>query len=257
MGMKKILVLFCVFVLFACNHTDDDRRDLSSVFLPTILSTDGEVLTLTFDAQSRIVQLGEVANNSEFARLYTFNYSEGKLVSAEAIYFSVVVEGGYNYVESFGFQYDEGRVVVEKEFKDSSGFETTTNSVLYIDDNENLLRTDGVEISYDQRGNMVKVIDNGNVTEVTYDNMKGSFVNVKTPQWALYYIMKLGNFYRVNNPVQVKGYPVDMGSEVLVKRDFEYNQYGFPVRFVQQTTESNGEIYTDNFYIDYLRLYKD
>lgn len=255
--MKKIIFLFFTFILFACNHSDDDSRDLSSVFLPTILSTDREVLTLTFDDQSRIVQLGEVANNSEFARLYTFNYSEGKLVSAEAIYFSVVVEGGYNYVERFDFQYIQDRVVVEKEFKDSSGFETITNSVLYIDDKENLLRTDGVEISYDQRGNMVKVVDNGNVTEITYDNMKGSFVNVKTPQWALYYVMKLGNFYRVNNPIQVKGYPVDMGTEVLVKRDFEYNQYGFPVGFVQQTTEANGNIYTNNFYIDYLRLYNN
>lgn len=254
---KKILAVFFVLALFACNHSDDDGKDLGAMFLPSILSREGQVLTLTFDDQHRIVQLGEVADNSESARLYTFNYSGGKLVTAQAIYFSTVVVGGYNYTEDFKFEYIQDRVLVEKKFLDSSGYATTINTVLYVDAKGNLLHTDGIEISYDDRGNMTKVVNNGNVTEVSYDNKNGSFLNVKTPQWALYFVMRLGNFYRINNPIGVKSYPVGMDTEILIERVFEYNEYDYPVKFSEKTTSADQSVSFYDYYIDYIRLYTD
>lgn len=255
---KRILLILLLFAILACNHSDDDNpKNISEMFLPTILSTDGQILTLTFDNKSRIVQLGEVANNSEFARLYTFNYTGERLTSAEAVYFSVAVEGGYNYTEKFKFEYVQNKVLVEKIFLDSSGYGLTTNNVLNVDSNSNLLSADGLELFYDNKGNIIKVIDNGNITQITYDDKKGSFINVKTPQWALYYVMQVGNFYRVNNPVQIIGYPVGRNTQIKIQREFEYNQFGFPIRFVQKTTETDGNEFYDNFFIDYLRLYND
>lgn len=255
---KKFTLILLTLVFFACNHSDDDRRlDEDAMFLPTILSRDNQILTLTFDSQARIVQLGDVGDNGNYARLFTFIYSGGKLVAADAVYFSVVVAGGYNYTERFNFEYVQDKVLVEKIFLDSSGFENVTTNTLYVDQNGNLLKADGIEAFYDERGNMIKVINNGNVTEVSYDNMKGAFVNVETPQWALYYVMQVGNFYRVNNPIEVKGYPVEMNTEILVQREFTYNNHGFPVGFIQKTTESDGSVLVDDFFIDYLMLYHD
>ncbi len=85
---NKFTLILLTLVFFACNHSDDDRRlDEDAMFLPTILSRDNQILTLTFDSQARIVQLGDVGDNGNYARLFTFIYSGGKLVAADAVYF--------------------------------------------------------------------------------------------------------------------------------------------------------------------------
>jgi len=255
----KILILFLFGAfLLSCNDINDDiETQADKLYLPTILSGDGLVITLTYDNLSRIVQLGEVADNGEFARLYTFYYTGDKLTSAHANYFSIAVEGGYNYSENFKFEYVDDKVLIEESFLDSSGYEFVTNKVIYIDERENLLKGDGLELFYDERGNIIKAIENGNVTDVSYDQKKGAFLNVKTPTWALYYIMKLGNFYRINNPIRVHGFLVGTDTEIEIMREFKYNGSGYPVKFSEVTTDEDDSITNRDFIIEYLRIYED
>lgn len=254
--MKRVFVVVLgVLVFFACEKSDDDFKSHSEhVYLPSILQGEGLVITLTFDNRSRIVQLGEVADNGEFARLYTFRYTGEKMTSAEAIYFSVAIEGGYNYSENFKFVYNQDQILVEKHFLDNTGFSQVTNDVLEVDQEGKLLSAQNLQISYDERGNMVKVIDHDNVSEVTYDNNKGAFLNVNNQPWVLYYIMKLGNFYRVNNPIEIKSFKTNMDTLFVLNRVFEYNSAGFPIEYVESSSEDEE---TDMYFIDYLQLYHE
>lgn len=254
--MKRVFVVVLgVLVFFACEKSDDDFKNHSEhVYLPSILQGDELVITLTFDNRSRIVQLGEVADNGEFARLYTFRYEGEKMTSAEAIYFSVAIEGGYNYSENFKFVYNKDRIFVEKHFLDNTGFSQVTNDILEVDQEGKLLSAQNLQISYDDRGNMVKVVNHDNVSEIAYDNNKGAFLNVNNQPWVLYYIMKLGNFYRINNPVQIKTFKAEMSSQLILNRSFEYNSAGFPIKYIESSSEEEG---TDVYFIDYLQLYRE
>lgn len=261
--MKKIfLIIASISILSCCTKNDDDINfETTKTYLPTILTGDDLVITLTFDNHSNIIQLGELANNGEFARLYTFYYEEDKLTSADAIYFSTAIEGGYNYSEKFNFEYKGDKIMLKKVFLDNHGYTTTTNEVLLIDENKNLIETNGLKLKYDQIGNLIEINENNNITRIEYDNKKGAFLNVKTEPWALYYIMKLGIYYKKNNPVKIMSFREDANMEdnaqITIERNFEYNKDSFPIKYSENKTDENGTVTNEDYFIDYLRLYME
>ena len=261
--MKKTYILaFLSIICFGCNEAVYEiNQDTTKIYLPTILMGDDLVITLTFDNKSQIVQVGEVAENGEYARLYTFYYNQEILTSVDAIYFSTVEEGGYNYSEKFKFEYINDRVMIEKEFHDNHGYKTTTNEIIRIDDKNNLIEANGLNLNYDQKGNLIEINENGNLTKVKYDDKNGSFLNVKTPSWALFYIMKLGHFYRYNNPVKITTYRADKEIEensiVIIEREFEYNVNNYPIKYFETKINENGIISEQQYKIEYFWLYTE
>lgn len=139
--MKKILLsalMLSTLAFVSCNDSDDNSgvRD-TGIYLPTKFTSEESTITFVYDNQNRLIEYKDVNNDEDYFKVYTFVYSDGKLVSAKEETTQVGETQTYVSTEDYTFTYQNNEVTVVNVYT-SNWSNSTETSVYTIDANGKL-----------------------------------------------------------------------------------------------------------------------
>lgn len=251
--MKKILLSALVLsgaIFTSCDKSDDqdDQQASSAIYLPSKLTDESETVTFNYDSQDRILEYNSISESDALnvsTTKITFNYTGDELVSAKEVYTS----GTYTSTENYTFVYQNNQVTITNQYANNSGSSETITNIYNLDGNGKLLSGDGATVTYDNRGNVSKMIEEDDFQiDLEYNNENGIFKHVKTPQFALIVIFDDYYMFKVNNPTKAISTDLDTNETYTNILTYQYNQDRYPTVF---TATDAGDVY--NLNIEYIK----
>lgn len=241
--MKKIIIPFVLILTTALFVScKDDDQTTEKTILPKAIAGTGDAINFSYNAQKQLTKIEQ----SDAETLFTYD-AEGKLTKFVNIYAN---ENGQE-TESFQVQYQSDTQV--RIVDEDSEYTTLT-----LNDKGQLLSSnaDGniTQFSYDAKGNVVRIEDGSETVTAAYNNHKGIFSGIKSPQWMLFLSDFDLQYFAVNNPTNVsiistEGEETESYSEVYTY-PAEHVISGYPTRMSVKYND-NGSTYSEVYNINY------
>ncbi|MCL2726791.1 MAG: hypothetical protein FWD56_00235 [Bacteroidales bacterium] len=236
----NLTIIAAIVVIAAVCTSCKSKGDGDVKLLETIVSEDGSITKFEYDDQNRIVKM-LVYDDGELMGTQTITYKGNNLVSYvfsfdESLwdYWGEVPDmhaerfGNTIYVNDGGSEYtiilnDEGYIVEYKSEHPMAG--VSVNRYQYAD------------------GRLTKVVEEGRVREIKYDNKKSPFYHCNTPKWFMQY--RFFDFAFENN---ITGWKIVEGStdhQYEYENEYKYDRDGFPTKLTktERTMYDNEEGY--------------
>lgn len=231
---KKIiptLILGSILVL-GCKNDDnvvDQKR------LPKSITGVDTNISFQYNGGNQLVKVSDKTSNAEYSEtLFTYNV-DGKLSKfVNASYYN-----GNVSTETYVVNYlDNNLLRVEDEDNEYV--------LIKLNDKGQALEFKGIDdlstFTYDNKGNMVKMVSNTTTTTASYTNDKGILSAVNTPSWVFMLTDLDLYYYAVNNPIAITEIYQENGPAETVSQTITYPAehiiLGYPTRMNISTTEA-------------------
>ncbi|NDW19066.1 hypothetical protein D0T53_09090 [Dysgonomonas sp. 216] len=232
----KYWLILSIIVLSSCNG-DDDSFIGAKKHLPERIILDGEISTTAvnykYDQNNRLINVlkteNYVTDGKEYSVSFDISYNSVNNISNVIRTTTSSEDKNYVDIDTIGFIYEGTNV-----YAGDTRFEINTEGqLLSINIIDNGTEVNQSLCSYDSYGNLNRYVlkdETGTiVTDLTYeyDDKKGIFGDVNTPQWFFLAFLEEGFNFANNNIEQVSN--VRDGSLKDITRNYKYNVEGYPV----------------------------
>jgi len=210
----------------AINCPDTEYTENNGVKLPEkIISEDGSITKFEYDDKNRLVKIF-VCDNGELMGTFTITYNGNDLVSYALSYdddfsyywgdvpdMSAQRRGNTIYVNEGGVKHtinvnDEGYIVDYKTEHPMAG--VSVKNYQYVDNK------------------LFRIIEDGWVRELRYDNEKSPFYNSNTPKWFMQF--RFFDFALNNNVTAWKIVEGSTDHQYEYENEYIYDNEGFPTK---------------------------
>lgn len=250
--MKKILLsalMLSTLAFVSCNDSDDNSgAQDTGLYLPTKLTSEENVQTFVYDSENRLVESKDVHTDGAYTSQVTFEYVNGKLVSAKEVTTEVGDTQTYVSTNDYTFTYQNNEVMV-KDVYVSNWSNSTQTSVYTIDSNGKLQSGNGITVNYDSKGNVTKLVEDDFENTYTYDNQNGMFKNVNTPQWAFYLLLEEFHIFDINNVTKLTYKDSEDAEGGFSSMTYQYNSSNYPVKM----NITGSDDFSNSVTIEYLK----
>lgn len=240
--MKKIILpCFILFSGLVVSCKDDNSSSDEIKLVKSIVGGD-ENIRFNYNEKRQLVKIIDTDSES------IFTYDESGKLSKYVIIYN---EGSVQSTESFTIKYQSEtqlRIVDED----------NEYVIVNLNDKGQVLNInnggDVTKYTYDTKGNIVKVEEDGLTTTVTYNNDKGIFSGTTSPKWMLLLPDYEMSFFSVNNPVSISSIITENGQTTTDSEIFTYPVEhiikGYPTRISVNYNE-NGTVTNQIYNISY------
>lgn len=249
--MKYYFLSLLGIIFYSCNSTDEDismnpqtQADIEIKHLPSKLTSSEKTTHFYYDNQDRLIRFEEKSTENLYSKEFSISYKDNLVNEIILKYES---SDSYSYTNLYTFEYIEDNVVITNLFTDINDYSVTQSRTIRIDMSNFLTSGFGIKTTYDNKKNLLEIIEDNTGTKNKFDNKNAIYKNVNSPQWLLYYVLKLG-IHKENNPLEIHTIRTDRTETNSSVISYEYNSEDFPVK--QFITDDN--YYTTETQIEYL-----
>lgn len=248
--MKKYLTVLITILFISCNPNDDDKNiapttqeEIETKYLPTRLTSSEKTTFLYYDNQDRLIRFEEKSTENLYSKEFSISYKDNLVNGIISKYES---SDSYGYTNLYTFEYIEDNVIITNLFTDINDYSVTQSRTIRIDMSNCLSSGFGIKTTYDNKKNLLEIIEDSTDTKNKFDNKNAIYKNVNSPQWLLYYVLKLG-IHKENNPTEIHFTRTDRNETNSSVISYEYNSENYPIK--QFTMDDN--YYTTETQIEY------
>lgn len=249
--MKKYLPVFITIVFTSCNPNNDDSiinpkntEPFETKYLPSKLITSEETTYFHYDNQDRLIRFEQKSNENLYSKEFSIFYKDDLVNKIVLNYESSDL---YSYTNLYTFEHIDNKVIIANKFTDINDYSVTQSRTIRIDITNFLTSGFGIKTIYDDQKNLVEISDENIDTKNKFDDKNAIYKNVNTPQWLLYYVLKLG-IHQSNNPLEIHTTKIELDETNSSEISYEYNSDNYPIK--QLTIDDNN--YTIETEIEYL-----
>lgn len=246
--MNRLIILIASFFAFiSCCNDDDSPVQTEVSYLPVKYTAPTFVETYTYINTNKLKGIYQIGNNNSFQKNAVAEYKNDIVEYVLVTYTSSEEQGGYAYNQKYTFFRDvPGEVKVKIDFVDNKGYENVKIDYYKVDpETGRMLPGFGLNVEYDEKGNMIKFENQTHNVEISYDDKRGVYSDVKPNELPLAIIHNSAKYFKINNPVRF------IDNEMRQDLYYEYNAEGFPIKM---TALDNGQ--ESVFLYEYLKVEK-
>jgi len=245
--MKKIIIPFALVTSVLFISCKDDDNVIEKTKLPQNITSTYSKINFTYSSTGQLVKVTDENSDTEYTEtIFTYDNS-GKVVKLVTIY----NDSSGTQTESYTISYP-----VENQAKVTD--EDNDYVLVNFNDKGQVLNFNNFDevttFTYDERGNIVKIVDEDSTITASYNTDKGILSGITSPKWVLL-LSDFDLFYfGANNPVSVNSVSQNNGNTYTSSEAYSYPAEhvinGYPTRMSVNYTE-NGSTENEVYNITY------